>query len=232
MGLDPRARAGISRSSEGVKDALGILKVLVVDDAKMNLKLLMRLVSKKGHKVDGAEDGEVAIEKALQAMEAHADYDVILMDYQMPNIDGPTATRILRSKGCNAFICGVTGNVMAEDVKHFKDCGADEVLPKPAKIKALEDLWIEYGLRGESRTEEGAYDGIIEPKPKVDCSGEMSGLSISSLDFGTKSNSRVDMTRDVVDAGASLGNFAASKITLETTPLGDSDIWASKRSSK
>merc|ERR1712019_259143 len=85
--LDPRARAEISRSSEGVKDALGILKVLVVDDAKMNLKLLMRLVSKKGHKVDGAEDGEVAIEKALQAMEAHADYDVILMDYQMPNID-------------------------------------------------------------------------------------------------------------------------------------------------
>jgi len=188
--LDPRAKAEISGSSEGVKDGLGILKVLVVDDAKMNLKLLMRLVSKKGHKVDGAEDGEIAVEKASRAMEAHADYDVILMDYQMPNMDGPTATRILRNNGCNAFICGVTGNVMAEDVKYFKDCGANEVIPKPAKIKALEDLWIEYGLRGESPTKEGAYDGIIESKPKVeakqDFNGEMSVLSLSSFELESK----------------------------------------------
>jgi CheY-like chemotaxis protein len=239
--------------STAPKDVLGILKVLVVDDAKMNLKLLMRLVSKKGHKVDGAEDGAIAVDKASKAMDEGADYDVILMDYQMPNMDGPTATRILRSKGCNAFICGVTGNVMAEDIKHFKKCGANAVLHKPAKIKALEDLWIEYGVRGEIPPAEGVHDGVIEEKPKrVQINATASSayhdsgvsLSLSSLSIGLndkdspeppghKKATRVNMAGAVLSQSENSPEFPSSRRTNgtgDTAGTDDSDLWGSKLS--
>lgn len=240
------------------EDVLGILKVLVVDDAKMNLKLLMRLVAKKGHKVDGAEDGAIAVEKASQAMEEGCEYDVILMDYQMPNMDGPTATRILRSKGCSAFICGVTGNVMAEDIKHFKKCGANAVLHKPAKMKALEDLWIEYGVRGEMPPSQAAIEEENEepvPRPvhlKSAASGgytsDISILSLSSHSIGNPltnsskslgdafgaSTSRINMAGSVVGGGDRTPDFPSSRKTLGTGTTGttantdDSELWGSK----
>ena len=131
-------------------EEIGKLKILVVDDAKMNLKLLMRLLEKEGHDVDGAEDGEIAVTKTKAAMNAEQDYDVILKDYQMPNMDGPTAARTIRELGCYAFIVGVTGNVMPEDIDHFKKHGANAVLPKPIKIPDLKDLWVEHGVRGRN----------------------------------------------------------------------------------
>ena len=131
-------------------EVFGTLKILVVDDAKMNLKLLMRLLEKEGHDVDGAEDGVIAVAKTKAAMDTEQEYDVILMDYQMPNMDGPTAARTIRELGCYAFLVGVTGNVMPEDIDHFKKHGANAVLPKPIKIPDLKDLWVEYGVRGRN----------------------------------------------------------------------------------
>jgi signal transduction histidine kinase/CheY-like chemotaxis protein len=126
----------------------GPLKILVVDDAKMNLKLLMRLLERHGHIVDGAEDGHIAVDKVKAAMEVNTEYDVILMDYQMPGMDGPTASRKIREMGCDAFLVGVTGNVMPEDVNFFKAAGANSVLAKPVKLPDLEALWVEYGVHG------------------------------------------------------------------------------------
>ncbi|CAJ1947755.1 unnamed protein product [Cylindrotheca closterium] len=237
---DPKPKGTAAQESVEAKDILGILKVLVVDDAKMNLKLLMRLVSKKGHKVDGAEDGAIAVDKASKAMDEGADFDVILMDYQMPNMDGPTATRILRSKGCNAFICGVTGNVMAEDIKHFKKCGANAVLHKPAKMKALEDLWIEYGVRGEFPLAEGAHDGEIEQEPKREIvKRNASDLSLSISSLGKHSPStRVNMAGNVLDGSAKTPDYPSGRKTLgtgtgETSFDTDSDdLWASRMSLK
>jgi signal transduction histidine kinase/CheY-like chemotaxis protein len=196
-------------STEDAGDCLGRLKVLVVDDAKMNSKLLMRLVSKKGHTVEGAEDGEVAVDKASAAMVANADFDVILMDYQMPNMDGPTATKLLRENGCNAFIVGVTGNVMAEDVAHFKKCGANAVLHKPAKLEELENLWIESGIRGDMHETEPLED-IVTASTGRD--GRNSNIS-----------SRVDMTGDV---GAETCDLSIPGVAESDAA---SDIWKSRR---
>ena len=52
-----------------------------------------------------------------------------------------------------AFVIGVTGNVMPEDVQFFKDAGANAVLPKPVKIPDLQNLWVEYGIRGDETEE-------------------------------------------------------------------------------
>lgn len=163
----------------------GPMKILVVDDSKMNLKLLMRLLSKHGHICEGAENGQIAIDKATEAMETGEDFDVILMDYQMPVMDGPTASMKIREVGCDAFIVGVTGNVMPEDVRFFKDAGANAVLPKPLKLPDLDALFVEHDVRGEpvdSSNFEMSFSQLEDPLPirphktniaRVDASGEV-----------------------------------------------------------
>ena len=64
-------------------------------------------------------------------------YDVILMDYQMPNMDGPTAISMIRALGYTGVILGLTGNVLAIDQDSMVNAGADGVLIKPLEISIL-----------------------------------------------------------------------------------------------
>lgn len=65
---------------------------------------------------------------------------------QMPLLmDGPTASREIRAVGYDSFIVGIPGNVLPDDVAHFKACGVNAVLPKPLNLPVLE-LLVEYGL--------------------------------------------------------------------------------------
>jgi len=124
-------------------------RILVVDDAPMNRKLLTRLLLKRGHEVDMAEDGLQAYKKVVAEQSEGRRYDTILMDFQMPIMDGPTATQQIRMEGCDSFIVGITGNVLPQDVEHFKMCGADGVLGKPFQVEELESMWTEYGVTSD-----------------------------------------------------------------------------------
>ena len=89
--------------------------VLVVDDSRLNRKMLMKCLKKDGHRCTEAEDGLEAIERVKERIDfsngGHGKpFDAILMDFVMPNMDGPTATRQLRSMGYTGIIFGVTGN--------------------------------------------------------------------------------------------------------------------------
>lgn len=70
--------------------------VLVVDDVKSNRKLLRRLLENRGHQCDEAADGKEAVEMTKKAYENGYPYDSILLDYEMPVMDGPTAAREIR----------------------------------------------------------------------------------------------------------------------------------------
>lgn len=63
------------------------LRVLVVDDAGMNRKLLMRLLKKEGHECEEAEDGMMAVDKVRESIENGKPFDSILMDYEMPRMN-------------------------------------------------------------------------------------------------------------------------------------------------
>lgn len=130
------------------------LDILIVDDAATNRKLLRRLLERQGHRCEEAENGEVAVEKVQEAQRGdRIPFDTILMDYEMPVMDGPTAAKAIRYMGCDHyFIVGVTGNMLTEDVEYFVSCGANAVLPKPLKLSKLECIWKEHGIshRGES----------------------------------------------------------------------------------
>ena len=69
-------------------------------------------------------------------------YSAILMDFVMPNMDGPTATKEIRSLGYTAPIFGVTGNTLDSDVGHFLQNGANRVLAKPFDINAFNAAMI------------------------------------------------------------------------------------------
>jgi two-component system CheB/CheR fusion protein len=119
------------------------LKVLVVDDVKSNRKLLRRILENKGHECDEAVDGQECVDMVRKAGEEEMPYDSILLDYEMPGMDGPTAAKEIRCTllDYDTNIVGVTGNVLPEDVNYFKKCGANDVLPKPVKIVDLCASW-------------------------------------------------------------------------------------------
>lgn len=154
------------------------LRVLVVDDSLTNRKLLVRLLEKKGHYCDQAEDGLVALNKVTLSLKPNNNaeggqqqqheqqlYDSILIDYEMPNMDGPTAVQKMRQlpgfgSKQQCHIVGITGNALPEDVAYFKKCGADNVLPKPLDIPLLTKEWKDAGLLfvKKSSTDEGLHD--------------------------------------------------------------------------
>lgn len=132
-------------------DAKG-LRILIVDDVASNRKLLGRLLKYEGHVSDYAENGEIAVEMVRQSMERNQMYDTVLMDYEMPVLNGPDAVRQIRSLGSDCFIVGITGNMLPDDVAYFKSCGANDVFGKPVKISELNQVWMEYGISGRAAT--------------------------------------------------------------------------------
>ncbi len=116
--------------------------VLVVDDAASNRKLVCRMLKNKGYICHEAEDGKKCLEMIEKQMnEMKPSYDFILLDFEMPIMDGPSTVRHLRERNQfgDLLIIGVTGNVLSEDVEYFLKCGVNAVFPKPVKMDELLD---------------------------------------------------------------------------------------------
>jgi two-component system, sensor histidine kinase and response regulator len=113
------------------------LKVLCVEDQSVNRMLTDLVLEKWGHTVTNAVDGVEALAK-FQA----AEFDVVLMDLQMPNMDGLEATRLIRQlEQDNSLkrtpIIAMTANVTARDRERCLAAGMDEHFPKPISLKNL-----------------------------------------------------------------------------------------------
>ena len=121
-------------------------KILVVDDAPLNRTMLIRLLRTRCSSSAEAEDGCVAVEMIRQSMAQNAQFDIVLMDYCMPEMDGPSATRIIRDMGFKGLILGVTGNALPEDVADFMASGANAVLVKPLNVNHYDLITSNYRL--------------------------------------------------------------------------------------
>lgn len=115
------------------------LSILLVDDCEINRKVASLMLKKLGHHVDLATNGIEAIE----ALEHHS-YDAILMDIQMPEMDGIEATRIIRQRWNNRpKIIAATSLAICLDA--CLEAGVDDFLTKPLRIEQLRAA-IEYNL--------------------------------------------------------------------------------------
>ncbi len=106
--------------------------VLVVDDGEANRRLIELVLGRAGAKVTSVENGLEAIK-----MLSERDFEMVLMDMQMPVLDGYTTTRRLRSVGLKTPIIALTGNAMKGDREKCLDAGCDDFLPKPVDIDKL-----------------------------------------------------------------------------------------------
>ncbi|KAJ1430410.1 histidine kinase-like ATPase [Ochromonadaceae sp. CCMP2298] len=114
--------------------------LLVVDDAVSNRKLLVRILNGRGYICREAVDGQQALDVYKQMCADGEHPCAVLMDFEMPRMNGPTATSHLREMGCDCFIIGVTGNVMQADKDVFISAGADAVLAKPLRVESFESM--------------------------------------------------------------------------------------------
>lgn len=117
---------------------------------QQNFKIIYWLVGFVGHVCDEAEDGLEAVAKIKHIMSegnqhGQRAYDAVLMDFIMPNMNGPTATEEIRSLGYTAPIFGVTGNGLTTDIEYFKNSGVDSVLLKPLSIVSFYDAMTQFG---------------------------------------------------------------------------------------
>jgi CheY-like chemotaxis protein len=112
------------------------LRILVAEDNSVNQKLIQRILNKLGYEPDLVQNGR----EVLQRMQEKV-YDVILMDIQMPEIDGLEATAAIRTGSWpQPFIIAMTANAMSEDKEICLQAGMDDYIAKPMKLQELVDM--------------------------------------------------------------------------------------------
>ena len=146
----PRAPGGESADSEPPRfdDAAEILRrdypgrtVLVVEDEMINREVALAMLDEVGLVADVAEDGQIALD-----MVGGNDYDLILMDMQMPRMDGLTATRLIRQLPGKAQvpIIAVTANAFTEDKARCLEAGMSDFVAKPVDPVALHAVVLKW----------------------------------------------------------------------------------------
>ena len=108
------------------------LDILSVDDNLIINQIQSGIVEGLGHRVQRAMSGEAAL-----ALLATQHFDVVLMDIQMPNMDGLQTTQAMRARGIKTPVIAVTGHDTAEDVASFKLAGMNGFVAKPIQSDLL-----------------------------------------------------------------------------------------------
>jgi CheY-like chemotaxis protein len=116
--------------------ALGC-RLLLAEDGLDNQRIISFHLKRAGADVTIAANGQIALELALAAEAKGQPFHVILMDMQMPVLDGYKATRMLRTRGYDRPIIALTANALEGDRKHCIDAGCDDYAVKPIDLKKL-----------------------------------------------------------------------------------------------
>lgn len=136
------------------------LHILLAEDNRVNAIVAKGFCEKLGHTVEIAENGLIATKKAQENQ-----YDLILMDNHMPEMNGVEATRFIREKlGVNTLLFAYTADVFREAHDNFIEAGADHVLTKPLQRESFADALKQFASRlptqGDDTTEQA--DNIVQ----------------------------------------------------------------------
>ena len=115
-------------------------RLLLAEDGPDNQRLISLVLRKAGAEVTVAENGQVAVDRALAAQREGRPFEVILMDIQMPVMNGYEATARLRQEGFRGPIIALTAHAMTEDRHKCLDAGCDDYLSKPVAPRELAKL--------------------------------------------------------------------------------------------
>ncbi len=157
--------------------------VLLVEDNLTNQELIRINLERVGLAVDIAINGQEGVEQALQN-----DYDLVLMDIQMPVLDGKEALAMLRTLGFSKPIYAITANVMYQDLVEYEQLGFDGYLSKPLDLKAFYKVLIQH--LPEAAACQQTYDSDDELAAQI---AELKQLFIAELpDYKEKLQQSID----------------------------------------
>jgi two-component system, sensor histidine kinase and response regulator len=132
-------------TAHSLRENRGRLRILLAEDNRTNQVLAMRLLEKRGHEVSVAGNGEEALEALTKQV-----FDLVLMDVQMPGMDGLQATQAIRKderkSGKHIPIIAMTAHAMVGDMERCLEAGMDDYITKPIRPQQLADLMERYAL--------------------------------------------------------------------------------------
>lgn len=181
-----------SRKQKRGNQAQGVLSlppgnVLVVDDGQANRRLIKLILTKAGCDVTEAENGQEGLEAALNGT-----FDVVLMDMQMPVLDGYQATTKLRENGYTGTIVALTANAMSGDQEKCFAAGCDDFVAKPVDIDKLLETIAPYMCPQSDATgtkpQTTVHASTSEPAKQPSKEGEKPGSVIQQNQNGNDSN--------------------------------------------
>ncbi|TGD95936.1 hybrid sensor histidine kinase/response regulator [Methylobacterium nonmethylotrophicum] len=213
-------------------------RILLVEDIEVNRELACLMLRGAGHAVDVATDGF----QAVRAVEAGA-YDLVLMDVQMPGLDGTMATRLIRCLAGDAArvpVIAMTANVLPDQVQSFRAAGMDDHLGKPftpAELNAVLARWLDRGPCPEADADEPAaldralYDDIrafLPPEAVLRLLGHLAeqvtgALAGEGADAAERARLRFE-AHGLVSAAGMLGFAPLSRACAELEACGEDEV--------
>lgn len=162
----------ITQASLRQKGEERALKILLAEDNVVNQKLAMRMLERRDHQVTVVANGR----EALQALEQDA-FDLVLMDMQMPEMDGFEATACLRerevSTGRRQPVIAMTALAMNGDRERCLAAGMDGYLSKPIRPQELDEV---LDLYSSKKTAHPVAEAVYEPVSSIDCTQLLSRI--------------------------------------------------------
>jgi signal transduction histidine kinase/CheY-like chemotaxis protein len=131
------------------------LRVLLAEDGVENRDVIMLHVRRAGCHVVAVEDGKQAVDLACRAWRGGEPFHIILMDMQMPVMDGYTATTLLRAEGYSGVIIALTAHAMKEDRDRCLEVGCDEYVSKPIDVPRLLNMMARFTGRLSAASAKG-----------------------------------------------------------------------------
>jgi PAS domain S-box-containing protein len=178
--LAPAALVGTAPPVQRRAGPVTRARVLLADDLEMNQELALAILQKAGHEVDVVADGA----DAVMAVQSRS-YDVVLMDVQMPGMDGVTATqriRALPSPAGDVPIVALTANVLAQQVDACRKAGMNDHLGKPFRREELVSMierWASGSKKKDAAEPGGADDADGFDRAAYDALAAMAGPKIN-----------------------------------------------------
>jgi len=141
------------------------LRILLAEDNLVNQMAVQAVLERLGYQADTVGDGQEAVDAVLSGR-----YDVVLMDVQMPRIDGKEATRRIRRgrpAGQQPRIIALTANVMERDRQRYIEAGMDGYVSKPVRVAELIAALTAQDAQEELAEREGGVPGAVSLSPQT-----------------------------------------------------------------
>ncbi|MEO9595984.1 response regulator [Rhodopirellula bahusiensis] len=175
-------------------------RVLIVDDGEANRRLIELVLKRAGAMVMTAENGQEALDMIAEGVQAGHPYELVLMDMQMPVLDGYSATEQLREREDTTPVIALTGNAMRGDREKCIAAGCDDFLTKPVNLDELLQMVSQYL-------------GEVDPGTLANSNVLAAGTTTPSVPSGTSVLPSMQSP-----TAATLASLSLSELQPSTTP--------------